>query len=137
VPRAKANEFIAAYDTAFPDVLRMLSTASSTARDRGYVKTLLGRRSRFPDRQNLHKALNSVIQGSAADLMKMKLVELYRERRALGLTLRMTVHDEVCGDVPDLEAARMVGELLNRQSIPLRVPILWEGNTGANWKECA
>jgi len=83
--------------------------------------------------------LNGVIQGSAADIMKLKLVELYKTRKETGLILRMTVHDEVCGDVPDVESARKVDEVLNSQSgfvSELRVPILWDTKFGANWKEC-
>jgi len=49
--------------------------------------------------------------------------------------MRITNHDEYVVDVPDLGAARRLGELLDRQAIPLRVPILWSVATGANWKE--
>lgn len=104
---------------------------------RGYVQTQLGRRMRFPDNQRLHKALNGVIQGTAADIMKLKLIELHKQRKATGFTLRFTVHDEVDGDVPDLEAKVKVKAILNQQSFPeLRVPILWGVSTGRNWKEC-
>lgn len=104
---------------------------------RGYVMTLLRRRVRFPTNQQLHKALNGAIQGTAADIMKTKLVELHRERKQTGLVLRFPVHDEVDGDVPDLEARERVKTLLNRQSFPeLKVPILWDVSTGKNWKEC-
>lgn len=104
---------------------------------RGYVKTLTGRRSRFPNNWKTYRALNRVIQGSAADIMKQKLVELHQTRKETGFLLRMTVHDEVCGDVPDVEAGRKVDELLNRQSFPqLKVPILWAAKTGRSWAEC-
>lgn len=104
-------------------------------RHQGYVTTMLNRRARFPDDYKIHKALNSIIQGTAADLMKTKLVELFNARHDLGLTMRMTIHDEVCGDVVDVEAAQRVSTLLNTQSYKLRVPILWEVGTGANWAE--
>lgn len=105
-----------------------------TTEHRGYVCTILGRRSRFPDGDRIHKALNTIIQGGAADIMKQKLVELHAQRRALGLTLRYTVHDEVDGCVVDREAARRVAVVLNRQSfLQLKVPILWETSIGANW----
>jgi len=102
---------------------------------RGYVKTMLGRRSRFPNDYKIHKALNSVIQGSAADIMKTKLVELYERRKELGFTMRMTIHDEICGDVPDVETAQRISEILNTQSFELAVPILWAIGTGKNWAE--
>jgi DNA polymerase I-like protein with 3'-5' exonuclease and polymerase domains len=50
--------------------------------------------------------------------------------------MRHTVHDEVDGDVPDVESAARASEVLNRQSFPeLEVPILWEVSTGANWAD--
>lgn len=102
---------------------------------RGYVKTVLGRRSRFPTAYKIHKALNAIIQGSAADIMKTKLVELHAQRKSLGFTMRMTVHDEVTGDVADAESAQRIEELLNVQSIEMLVPILWSTGTGKNWAE--
>ena len=102
---------------------------------RGYVKTLLGRRQRFPTEYKIHKALNAIIQGSAADIMKRKLVELHANRKALNFTMRMTVHDEVTGDVPDVASADRINELLNVQSFDLLVPIRWKTGTGHNWAE--
>jgi DNA polymerase I-like protein with 3'-5' exonuclease and polymerase domains len=102
---------------------------------RGYVKTILGRRARFPNEYKIHKALNSIIQGSAADIMKTKLVELFNLRKELSFTMRMTIHDEVTGDVPAPECADRIREVLNVQSLPLEVPILWSTGTGQNWAE--
>lgn len=150
---AQAREIESIYHRELPEVKPLLKQASHLAQPhcnewcnrhdelhrrfshRGYVKTVLGRRSRFPDGYRLHKALNSIIQGSAADIMKQKLVELYKERKSLGFTMRMTVHDEVCGDIPDEEQARRCEALLNKQSFDLTVPILWQGGTGRNWAE--
>lgn len=131
-----ARQFVDVYDRTFPEASALLNKAMKTAESRGYVKTLLGRRTRFTDRRRLHKALNGVIQGSAADIMKIKLIELHESRRETGFKMRFTVHDEVDGDVPDQEAADKVTEILNRQSVPLRVPILWDAGTGRNWREC-
>lgn len=133
---SEAKEFLDAYDAAVPEARATLRLAMETARERGYVRTILGRRTRFPDRQRIHKALNGAVQGSAADLNKKKMVTLYRERKRIGLTMRITIHDEFVGDVPDQEAARLVAEVLSRQEIPLSVPILWSMKTGVNWKEC-
>ena len=104
---------------------------------RGYVKTILGRRSRFPGGWKTHKAFNCVDQGTAADIMKQKLVELHKAREYTGLLLRFTVHDEVNGDARLPETEARVAEVLDSQSFPsLRVPILWDTTTGRNWKEC-
>lgn len=126
------------YDREMPEVPELIELSKKIGASRGYVKTILGRRTRFPQKQRLHKALNGVIQGSAADIMKQKLVELHAERKSTQFLLRYTVHDEVDGDIPDQEHAKKVGEILDRQSFPsLRVPILWGVETGQNWMECS
>lgn len=155
IPLEDARELYMLYHRANPSAKRLLKAVKNQALARGrqhgvgYVRTILGRRARFhpcphhgwddvrgcPACPRLFKALNSVDQGSAADVMKVKLRELHRARRRLGLTLRMTIHDEVLGDVPDLEAARLVGELLDEQSLEFRVPIVWQVGTGASWRE--
>jgi DNA polymerase I-like protein with 3'-5' exonuclease and polymerase domains len=104
---------------------------------RGYVVTIDGRRSRFPTAWKLHKALNAVIQGSAADINKRKVIDLRKEVDYTGFLLRINNHDEVVGDIEGEEGARRVQQVLNRQSHPqLKIPILWDVNTGENWREC-
>lgn len=102
---------------------------------RGYVMDYLGRRMRFPDGQRLHKAFNGVDQGTEAEYMKTKLVELHEMRKETGLTLRITNHDEVVGDIPDVHHAQKVDEILNRQSFNLRVPLTWDTSVGRSWAE--
>lgn len=144
------------YDNVVPEVKGLLARASHLAKTecddwcyrdddlhrkyqhRGWVATILGRRMRFPGGRRLHKALNGVIQGSAADINKQKLVELHKARHETQLLMRFTVHDEVDGDIPDKEHAEKVRAILDSQSFPkLKVPILWDVNTGANWREAA
>lgn len=104
---------------------------------RGYVKTIMGRRSRFGEGDRFYKAFNSVDQGSGGDIIKKKLVEVHAERRETGFTMCYPVHDEIDGYGDDASAVRL-GEILNRQSFPqLKVPIMWDVATGDNWKECA
>jgi DNA polymerase I-like protein with 3'-5' exonuclease and polymerase domains len=103
---------------------------------RGYVKTILGRRSRFPDNYRAHKALNCVLQGSGADHMKTKLVELHKARKDTALLMRMTAHDSVGGDAQERTATlTRVRSVLNEQTIKVNVPIVWECGTGPNWAE--
>lgn len=148
---APVREIKAIYDKEIPEAKQLLEKAKKLAEDRGYVVTLEGRRGRFKnvswsedsnglhsdyigDAIRTHKALNSVIQGGAADINKRKLVELHRERKRTGFVLRFTVHDEVDGDSPTKESTRMVNQILNSQSFPqLKIPILWEVGTGPNW----
>jgi DNA polymerase I-like protein with 3'-5' exonuclease and polymerase domains len=124
-----------AYHNAVPEARRLLKYAMRMAEQRGYVRTILGRRARFLDTVMLHASLNRVIQGSAADEMKKKVVELRKERKRTNFTLRFVVHDEANGDVPDEESAKAVQEVLNRQLLQTRVPLLWKVGTGANWQE--
>ena len=145
-----AEEIKAIYNREIPEAKPLLERAKDLAETRGYVMTLLGRRARFKrvdwtdiamsvyfgEAIRTHKALNSIIQGGAADIMKTKLVEVHRERKRTGFVLRYTVHDEVDGCSPTKECTRMVNEILNRQSFPqLKVPILWEVGSGPNWAE--
>lgn len=150
---AKAREIEEIYERELPEVRPLTRKAMHLAmpkcdkyckpgdelhrlyKHRGFVRTVLGRRARFPNGYKIHKALNSIIQGSAADIMKTKLVELHAQRKSLGFTMRMTIHDEVCGDVPDVDSAQKISELLNVQSIPMEVPIFWSTGTGKSWAE--
>lgn len=153
---AKVVEVNAIYNREVPEVKPLLEMAAHIAKGycdercrlddvphrrgiphRGFVRTIEGRRSRFPGNKRLHKALNAIIQGTAADIMKRKLVELHAERRYTSFLMRMTVHDEVDGDIPDKVCAERVREVLNRQSYQLSVPILWDVTTGRNWAEAS
>lgn len=143
------------YEELMPEAKRLLQMASHLAMPkcndrcntedtlhakvahRGYVRTLLGRRARFPFGQRTHKGLNAIIQGTGADILKQKLVEVHRERKRTGFVLSASVHDEIIGSAPSRESARMVDEILNRQSFPqIKVPLLWESGIGPNWAEC-
>lgn len=145
-PARQANDIADEYDATFPEAGRLLDQASDLAEERGYVMTLFGRRRRFikdphtgkVDR--VHKALNAVIQGSAADVFKFKLCELYDNRHDLGITLRIPKHDEEVYDVdPDPVAQDRVHQLLDEQTVnselnkPLKVPLLWDSGFGSNW----
>jgi DNA polymerase I-like protein with 3'-5' exonuclease and polymerase domains len=102
----------------------------------GYVETILGRRSRFPENHKTYIGLNRRLQGSASDIMKQKLVELHRARADTGFLMRLTVHDSVLGDAQTPETVEKVEALLNEQSFDLRVPILWECGSGERWAGC-
>jgi len=130
----KALEVFDAYDREFPDAARMVKLAKDTAQRRGYVKTLMGRRARFGGRNHrVHSALNRVVQGTAADINKLMLVDVYNHREELGLKLRFTVHDELDADVhPDADVPR-IEEFFNIQRLELAVPILWDVGIGESW----
>lgn len=143
----------AAYKRAHPEAGDLLDYASHLAKPkcdrycklgdklhrttphRGFVKTYLGRRSRFPNAFKTYIGLNRVLQGTGADIMKQKLVEVHAERKTTGFVMRITNHDAMLGDATQPDTLAKVDAILNRQSFPLKVPILWEGGTGRNWAE--
>jgi DNA polymerase-1 len=122
------------YDAMFPAVKRLSRKAMNLAEKRGFVRTYLGRRRRYGKGDKMHSALNAVIQGTAADVMKTKLLAIYRKREQLGLTMRFTVHDELDGDLhPGVDVDQLKREL-DRQELDFQVPIIWTVKTGENWK---
>lgn len=139
-PRLKKSEadveaIVERYDRRFPEARRTLNKVSEVVKARGYSRTILGRRRRFADGDKAYAGLNTICQGSAAEVMKVKTLETYRARKRLGLTPRFVVHDEKDGTSPNPEVVREFTELLNTQSLPFEVPILWEAGEGANWQE--
>lgn len=136
-----------AYHNALPCVKETYNSANRLANRRGYIRTLLGRRRRYPDvetdkygrpnRKGAHTALNGVLQGSAADIMKRAMVMIWRSGvcDVIGVP-HLTVHDEL--DWSDMmtaaceEAFREVKNILET-CVQLRVPLLAEEGTGANW----
>jgi DNA polymerase-1 len=132
----EARGIMDAYDEMIPEAKEMLDLAKNTAKERGWVKTMQGRRARFGKKHGReHSALNRIVQGTAADINKLMLVDAYRERKNLGLELITTVHDELDAGIQDAspESVSRVEEFLNEQRVPLRVPILWDVGVGPTW----
>ena len=139
-PILKAFAISKEYDTKFPEAQALSKEAMKIAKSRGYVKTIVGSRRRYPTGERLHSALNAIIQGTAAYTLKIKMLESYNAREDLALDLRATVHDELDGDQdPDPKYKLRFKELLEAPDsrIPCRVPLLWVVGQGANWKEAA
>jgi DNA polymerase I-like protein with 3'-5' exonuclease and polymerase domains len=131
---AIALEIYDGYDREFPDASRMVKLAKDTAQRRGHVKTLLGRRARFGGKNHrVHSALNRVVQGTAADINKLMLIDVYNHREELGLKLRFTVHDELDADVHPDQNIEHLEEFFDIQRLELAVPILWDVGVGQSW----
>jgi len=131
---AEAKKLNEDYNRMFPGVKPLLKKASEVAKQRGYVMTLMGRRARLTSR--FYSSLNRIVQGGAADINKRVLIEVYKMRKALGLTIRLTVHDELCADLADRVTLPEVEWVLNTQYFDVRVPIFWDTKVGANWAAC-
>jgi len=138
-PIHKAFAISKEYDEKFPEAKKLSSDAMKVAKSRGYVKTIMGRRRRYPNGERLHSALNAVIQGTAAESLKVKLLETYNNRKYLGITLRATVHDELDGDMESKDKIQEFKDLLEEPDsrIPCRVPLLWDIGIGKNWREAS
>jgi len=136
VSEAEAAEVNAAYHRMLPEVKPLLRRVAQVAEDRGYVRTLLGRRGRFPQRHGkFYKGLSRVVQGGAADANKLMLVDVYRERKALGLEMVTTVHDELDAYLQDESKLPLIQEFFDQQRLPYKVPILWDIGIGPTWAE--
>lgn len=151
---ALIHEIELAYKRAHPEAGALLDRAAHLAKPRcddyckkgdwlhrnyqhrGFVKTLFGRRSRFPSTYKTYIGLNRVLQGTGADIMKIKLAELHRERKRTGFVMRITNHDAALGDATTPETLGLVSEILNQQSVELKVPIIWECGVGETWADC-
>lgn len=162
---AQGEELFEAYHTGVPFVKDTYEAAQSAAQRRGYIRTVLNRRARFElweprwdhgpalpreqaakkygykiTRAYTHKALNRLLQGSAADLMKKAMLDMWNAgvHRELGHML-LTCHDETGHSVPQTAAGR---EALNEVKhimetcLELNVPVIADQSVGANWGEC-
>jgi len=115
IPRAEAKEFIDAYLERFPQVAQFMSATIERAKEEGYVKTLWGRRRQIPELRARNYqvrtlgerlAVNTVIQGTAADIIKLAMVRCHRALAASKLHTRLllTIHDELLFEGPPAEA---------------------------------
>lgn len=148
ITRKDAAAFIEQYFNAFPGVRKYMDDIVAQAREDGYVATLLGRRRYLPDirasNYNLRSfaertAMNTPIQGTAADIIKLAMVRMDETLKARGLQSRMLlqVHDELVFEVPpdELETMTALVPEVMAGAFPLDVPLKADVNVGVNWYE--
>ena len=148
IPRGEARELIEGYFATYPKVKEYMERVVGEARQLGYVTTIFGRRRFLSDISSRNavargvaerNAINAPIQGSAADIMKLAMVEIQRRFRAEGIRSQMIlqVHDEVIVDV--LKQEREAVERIVREAMEsvadLAVPLISEAGVGNNWLE--
>lgn len=137
ISRELAADISEVYHREFPEVRTLLNRCMAVADTRGYVRSFLGRRSRFlgepGNRERVHKALNAVVQPTAADANKLALVAVYRQRKALKVRMLMTVHDSLESLRPKGLPLEPYTRLLNEQRLALRVPLIWDVKVGQTW----
>jgi DNA polymerase-1 len=145
---SEAQEFIDLYFEKYPKVREYLETCVTDAQTRGISQTLFGRIRPVPELKNENWmvqqagrriALNTPIQGTAADLMKKAMIDIWEEMRRQSLKSRMIlqVHDELVFEVPEKECGQI--ELMVREKMekvfPLNVPLKVHLGWGINWAE--
>lgn len=169
----EAKAIMAQFQENAPFMKGMLDRCSNAAAERGFIKTILGRKRRFdlwevrflnegseaveyvqeadlekfvsdkslrgrPRRAATHKALNALLQGSAADLMKKAMVQMWESGIFNVLVPHLTVHDEFNSSVPDTKEGREAFDEMRHimeTTLTLDIPILADGQLGANWDE--
>jgi DNA polymerase-1 len=148
IPRKEAAEIIQQYFEQYPLIKSYMDNTILFAREHGYVETLMKRRRYLRDILSSNQtvrgfaernAINAPIQGSAADLIKLAMIGIFREFNKRGLKSKMTmqVHDELVFDVPkeELEIVKPIIQEHMKNAIPTKVPIVVELGYGNNWLE--
>jgi DNA polymerase-1 len=148
IPRKEAAEIIDNYFAQYPGIKQYMNDTMNFARENGYVCTLMGRRRYLRDINSANatvrgfaerNAINAPIQGSAADMIKIAMINIHREFKAQKLDARMTmqVHDELVFDVPNHEIEIVKPIIMHnmKNAIKTSVPIMVEIGTGLNWLE--
>jgi DNA polymerase-1 len=145
--RATAQGFIDSYFVRYPGVLKYMEATRAAARERGYVETVFGRRLWLPEIRSTNQArragaeraaINAPMQGTAADLIKLAMIEVQRwiDTQGLATKLVMQVHDELVFEAPEAELPRLRETLPHLMSgvASLRVPLAVEIGAGRNWE---
>lgn len=146
ITRKEAKQFIDDYLNHFPGVQKYMETIVQDAKQDGYVETLLHRRRYIPDitSRNFNKrgfaertAMNSPIQGSAADIIKLAMVQFHNEMKTqqFKAKLLLQVHDELIFELPksEVEAFTEMIEKIMTNALQLDVPLAVESNYGPTW----
>lgn len=148
ISRTEAKKFIERYFQQYTGVQKFMETITDFCKKNGYVETLMGRRRYIPDinsdKKNIQEAarriaINSPIQGTSADMIKNAMISIHSniQKEKLKSRIIMQVHDELVFEVhrEEKESFRDMAIRKMTEAIPLKVPILVEGNFGKNWDE--
>ncbi|MFQ5864296.1 MAG: DNA polymerase, partial [bacterium] len=144
----EAQQFITDYFIKYPKVNEFIIKTITEARQKGYVTTLLNRRRYLPDINSENRsrreftertAINTPIQGTAADLIKVAMINIWNKLQERGLQTKMImqVHDELVFEVTktEVDAVRELVKQEMEEAIELDVPIKVDIGVGPNWLE--
>jgi len=148
IPRHEAKTFRENYFQQYRGVAEFMAKTVERCRERGYVETLLGRRRWIADIQADNRqvrefaertAINTPVQGSAADMIKLAMIAVFRRLHEEKFAARMLlqVHDELVFEAPADEIARLRAMVIEemQNALPISVPIVVEAGAGKNWIE--
>lgn len=148
ISRKAAQQYIDTYFEKYPGVKEYMERIVREAKDQGYVETLYHRRRYLPDinsrNYNIRSfaertAINTPIQGSAADILKIAMIELDKRLKETGLqaTMLLQVHDELVFEVPEkeLESLDKLVKKVMEQAVSLHVPLITDSSWGKTWYE--
>ena len=150
ISRTEAKEIIDNYKQEFPAIQEYMQTQINKAKEQGYVETLMGRKRWLADINSSNftvrgfaerNAINSPIQGSAADMIKLAMIHIYNKFNALQLQSNMIlqVHDELLFDVVESEIEQVkkiiLHEMIHALPLPNNVPVEASLGVGKNWLE--
>lgn len=148
ISRSEAKELIDNYFNTYPKVKEYMDKQVKTAREQGYVETIKGRRRYLPDINSRNynvrgiaerNAINAPIQGSAADIIKIAMLRVFRAFTDKDLKAKMLlqVHDELIFDVPkaEMETVKTIVKTEMESAVELSIPLTVDLGTGSNWLE--
>jgi DNA polymerase-1 len=148
ISREEARKYIERYFDRHPGVKMYIEEVIESAKSKGYVLTLFGRRRSIPELRNQNSAIrqqgerlaiNSAIQGTAADIIKIAMTQIWRSLREHEVKAKMIlqVHDELLFELPinELDRTREVVREKMEKAVELSVPVKVEMGHGKNWAE--
>ena len=148
VSRTEAKQLIDEYFNGFPKVKEYMDKSIAMAREKTYVETIMGRKRILNDINSRNavvrgfaerNAINAPIQGSAADIIKLAMIDIFNEfqKRQLKSKMILQVHDELVFDVykPELEEVKSIAKDKMENVIKLSIPLTVDMGTGENWLE--
>jgi len=146
IEQTEAAEFIDAYFQRYSRVEEFLAQVLAECRAKGYVRTILGRRRAIHGiRSGVHRqrnlpertAINTVVQGSAADIIKLAMIRLHDrlQGESIAAAMLLQIHDELVFEVADRQASELAALVVQEMSsvYPLNVPLKVDVSVGANW----
>ncbi len=147
IPEDDARQMYYRWKRTFPKVSEFTKLAENVATQRGYVKTILGRRARFPDARWSYRAANRIVQGGSADILKYKIVEIddYIARNNLEDKVKMilNIHDAILFEIADdileeqIKAIEKIMTSVNNEPFNLKLPFTVDYHKGKNWSEAS